>query len=137
MARPTRSSPNTAAIHGLIAAIYLRVSTDEQASSGFGLDVQRTQTTGMAMVNRYQVRAVHEDAGLNGTLGPRQRPALTRLLADVKASKAQVVIIVALDRLGRSTRIIPDVDRPSPTAAHSVSPAARAWIYPRRRDSSC
>jgi site-specific DNA recombinase len=109
MPRPTRNISPATTFPSLIAAIYIRVSTDEQATTGFGLDVQRTQTTGMAMVKGYTVSQVYEDAGLSGTLGPKQRPALGRLLADVKAGKVQVVVIAALDRLGRSTRIILDV----------------------------
>ena len=104
-----RSSRTPTTNQNLVAAIYLRVSTDEQATSGFGLEVQRTQTTGMGMVKGYPISGVYEDAGLSGTLGPKQRPALGKLLADVQAGKVQVVIIAALDRLGRSTRIILDV----------------------------
>jgi site-specific DNA recombinase len=110
MARTLPRTPVTpAAPVSLVAGIYLRVSTDEQATTGFGLEVQRTQTTGMGMVKGLTVGSVYEDAGLSGTLGPKQRPALARLLADVRAGKVQVVIIAALDRLGRSTRIILDV----------------------------
>lgn len=108
MARASRSSSATTATT-LDAALYLRVSTDEQATTGFGLDVQRSQTTGMAMVKGYRISAVYEDAGLSGTLSARQRPGLARLLADVQAGKVQVVVVSALDRLGRSTRIILDV----------------------------
>jgi site-specific DNA recombinase len=106
VARAPRPTPNSAATNALIAAIYLRVSTDEQATQGFGLEVQRSQTTGMAMVKSYTVGAVYEDAGLSGTLTQRQRPGLAKLLADVKAGKVHVVVVAALDRLGRSTRII-------------------------------
>ena len=109
MARAPRPAPNSAMTNALIAAIYLRVSTDEQVSSGFGLEVQRSQTTGMAMVKSYTVGAVYEDADLSGTLTQRQRPGLAKLLADVKAGKVHVVVVAALDRLGRSTRIILDV----------------------------
>jgi len=106
MARTSRAAP--AAAQGLVAGIYIRVSTDEQVTQGFGLEVQRTQTTGMGMVKGLSIGSVYEDAGLSGMLSPKQRPGLARLLADVKAKKIQVVIIAALDRLGRSTRIILD-----------------------------
>ncbi|MBX0328680.1 recombinase family protein [Oscillochloris sp. ZM17-4] len=110
-----RAAPRTQApaapppMASVAVGIYIRVSTDEQAASGFGLEVQRTQTTGMAMVKGYHNTTVYEDAGLSGTLGAKQRPGLARLLADVQAGKIQVVVIAALDRLGRSTRIILDV----------------------------
>lgn len=109
MARPPKADAKSTTSPTRSAAIYLRVSTDEQATAGFGLDVQRTQTTGMGMVKGLKIGGVYEDAGLSGTLGPKQRPALNQLLNDVKAGKVQMVIIAALDRLGRSTRIILDV----------------------------
>lgn len=108
MARTPRT-PRTTDATTLVAAIYLRVSTDEQATAGFGLEVQRSQTTGMAMVKNFRLGGVYEDAGLSGTVSPKQRPALAKLLADVKAGTIQVVVVAALDRLGRSTRIILDV----------------------------
>jgi site-specific DNA recombinase len=59
---------------------------------------------------------------VSGTLGPKQRPALARLLADVQAGKVTVVIVAALDRLGRSTRIILDlVDAITEAGAELIS----------------
>lgn len=109
MARTSPKTSTPASPQGLVAGIYLRVSTDEQVNQGFGLEVQRTQTTGMGMVKGFSIGAVYEDAGLSGTLGPKQRPGLAKLLHDVTTSKIQIVVVAALDRLGRSTRIILDV----------------------------
>lgn len=103
-------------------ALYIRVSTDEQAEEGFGLDVQRQQGLGLAMMKGWTTPKVYEDAGISGTLGPAKRPGLARLLADVKAGRVNVVIIAALDRLGRSTRIILDlVDMITEAGAELVS----------------
>ncbi|NTU86021.1 MAG: recombinase family protein [Chloroflexales bacterium] len=106
----------------ILPALYVRVSTDEQAETGYGLDVQRQQGLGMAMMKGWPAPKVYEDAGISGTLGPTKRPALARLLADVKAGKVNVVIIAALDRLGRSTRVILDlVDAITEAGAELVS----------------
>jgi site-specific DNA recombinase len=90
-------------------ALYVRVSTTEQADVGQGLAVQRQQGVGMAMLKQWAEPRIYEDAGLSGTLGSTHRPALAQLLRDVKAGRITVVIVASLDRLGRSTRIILDV----------------------------
>lgn len=91
------------------AVIYLRVSTDEQADTGFGLDVQRERCRAMATVKGFAVVAEHVDAGLSGTLAPGARPGLAAVLAAVDAGDVETVIVYALDRLGRRTSIVLDV----------------------------
>ena len=91
------------------AVIYLRVSTDEQADTGFGLDVQRERCRAMATAKGFTVVAEHVDAGLSGTLAPAARPGLAAVLAAVDAGDADTVIVYALDRLGRRTAIVLDV----------------------------
>ena len=122
MAR-TSTRPQPTPVGGTIRpALYLRVSTEEQAETGFGLEVQRQQGLGMAMMKGWATPRLYEDAGISGTLGPTQRPELARLLADVQAGRVTVVIIAALDRLGRSTRIILDlVDTITEAGAELVS----------------
>jgi DNA invertase Pin-like site-specific DNA recombinase len=84
----------------------VRVSTNEQADVGHGLAVQRQQGAGMVLMKQWPAPQIYEDAGISGALGPKQRPALARLLRDVKAGTITTVIVASLDRLGRSTRII-------------------------------
>ena len=43
---------------------------------------------------------MYDDGGLSG--GTMERPALQRLLADIKASKVQIVVVYKVDRLTRS-----------------------------------
>lgn len=90
------------------AAIYLRVSTDEQAQ-GYGLDVQRERCRAMATVKGWQLVGEYADEGLSGTRDATGRPALAQLLADVEAGQVDAVIVLALDRLGRKTRIVLDL----------------------------
>ncbi len=70
MARPPRKPP--------AAAIYLRVSTEEQAKSGFGLDVQRERCSAMAVAKGWTVDAEHiyRDEGISGTKTAADRPGL-------------------------------------------------------------
>ncbi len=46
------------------------------------------------------VRDLYDDGGLSG--GTMERPALQRLLADIKSGKVQIVVVYKVDRLTRS-----------------------------------
>src|SRR5260370_2169687 len=87
-------------------AAYLRVSTDEQAEPGLGIDAQRTQVRAMAVVKGYPSPTEYTDNGISGTKDVDKRPALQALMSDVQAGRANVVLIPSLDRLGRTTPII-------------------------------
>ncbi|MGY1857531.1 recombinase family protein [Modestobacter sp. SYSU DS0290] len=85
---------------------YLRVSTDEQVASGLGLDAQRTAVEDEATRRGWQVR-YEVDEGVSGKL--RNRPALDRALARLKAGEAQALVVARMDRLGRSVIQASDV----------------------------
>lgn len=93
------------------AAIYLRVSTDDQAQNGYGLDVQREKCRAMALVKGWEVADDHifTDEGISGTLDAADRPALAALLAAAENGEIDAVILLALDRLGRKTRLVLDL----------------------------
>jgi DNA invertase Pin-like site-specific DNA recombinase len=78
---------------------YLRVSTEEQATSGAGLDAQRSALLAEAGRRGWQldfvVDAGHSAKDLN-------RPALTAALARLNARQADVLMVAKLDRLSRS-----------------------------------
>lgn len=73
---------------------YLRVSTAEQAASGFGLDVQRQRIADFCRTERLELVATYEDAGVSGTLPLHDRDGLRaglehmRRLAPPRFSKA-------------------------------------------------
>lgn len=90
-------------------AIYLRVSTDEQALTGFGLTVQRERCRAMATVKDWPIAAEFADEGISGTKESTERPGLAALLRAAEQGTIDAVIILALDRLGRKTRIVLDL----------------------------
>jgi len=96
-------------VQRLRIAIYVRVSTDDQADNGYGIEVQLQQCKAMAMVKNGDVVGIYDDAGISGTKGESKRPELARLMRDIRSGKLDMVIIAALDRLGRNTRIILDL----------------------------
>jgi site-specific DNA recombinase len=103
MAR-TRFKPDSNPTH---IAAYVRVSTEEQARSGLGLDAQKARCIAMATVKGWPDPIIYADEGVSGT--KHSRPQLDRLLADIEAGQIDAVIILALDRLGRNTRLTLDL----------------------------
>ena len=90
-------------------AVYLRVSTTEQALEGYGLAAQRAKCAAMIELKGWPLPVEFADEGISGTLDETGRPGLAALLAAVKSGDVNMVIIAALDRLGRKTGIILDV----------------------------
>lgn len=82
------------------AALYVRVSTEDQASNGVSLSMQEERLRAYAKARDWQVTKVYVDDGASAkTL---DRPALTRLMEDARARKFEAVCIFKLDRLTRS-----------------------------------
>lgn len=96
------------------AAIYLRVSTEDQVKDGYGLDMQLTKCEAMATVKDWEIAGVYRDEGISGTKDESQRPGLAALIDAIAKKEIDAVIVYALDRIGRSTslvlRIVEDVN---------------------------
>lgn len=84
-------------------AIYLRVSTAEQAQEGTSLSTQRSQCEAHARAKGWEVVGVYEDAGVSGAQA--SRPALDKILVDVARHKVQAVLVHKMDRLARDELI--------------------------------
>jgi DNA invertase Pin-like site-specific DNA recombinase len=80
---------------------YLRVSTQEQADSGYGLEAQRLAILRFCADLGFVLHAVYTDAGVSGAAGLDERPALSRALAELEAGRADRLVVYRLDRLAR------------------------------------
>lgn len=79
---------------------YIRVSTDEQASSGLSLGVQANKTAAYAALYDLEIIEAIEDPGQSAkTL---KRPGLQRALKLIDSGQADGLLIYKLDRLTRS-----------------------------------
>jgi len=88
---------------------YLRVSTEEQATSRAGLEAQRSALLAEAERRGWALELV-EDAGFSAK--DLNRPALTDALARLDAHQADVLVVSKLDRLSRSMKDFTDlIDR--------------------------
>src|SRR6187455_3751 len=86
-------------------AIYTRVSTDAGLDQEFNsLDAQYDAASAYIRSQAHArwslVRTRYDDGGFSG--GSTDRPALQRLLADVKARRVNVIVVYKVDRLTRS-----------------------------------
>jgi DNA invertase Pin-like site-specific DNA recombinase len=87
--RRARSSPA-----GTVVA-YVRVSTDEQVSSGAGLEAQRAAITAEVQRRGWRIVEWHTDEGLSGGMGAEARPGLAASLAAVEQGAAAVLMVNA------------------------------------------
>ena len=84
----------------MIAAVYCRVSSSEQAESGYSLGDQRDQCTARAVALGASDVRVYEDAGISGAT--RDRPGLNQLMEDLRTRAIDLVVILDPDRLSRN-----------------------------------
>lgn len=78
-------------------ALYLRVSRDGQTTQN-----QRLELYKAAAVRDWEVVEVHEDNGISGSKGRRDRPALDKVMKRAVQGKIDGVMAWSVDRLGRS-----------------------------------
>ncbi len=99
-------------------AIYTRKSTEEGLEQEFNsLHAQREACEAYIKSQAHEgwrpVKTAYDDGGFSG--GSMERPALSRLLEDVKAGKIDIIIVYKVDRLTRSlsdfARIVETLDR--------------------------
>lgn len=88
----------------LRAGLYERVSTEEQALRGFSIETQIDNLTEYCEKNSLKVVDHYTDEGISGAKPPLKRPALHRLLEDVKAGKIDIILFTKLDRWFRSVK---------------------------------
>ena len=86
-------------------AIYTRVSTDHGLEQDFNsldaqYDASQAYIRSQAHAGWTLLRARYDDGGFSG--GNTERPALQRLLLDVRAGKVDVIVVYKVDRLTRS-----------------------------------
>ena len=84
-------------------AIYVRVSTEEQAKEGFSIGAQQEKLRDYIRVKGWELYNIYIDDGISGK-NITDRPALTRLIEDVEQGNVKNVLVFKIDRLTRSTK---------------------------------
>ena len=88
----------------LRVALYIRVSTEEQALFGGSLIAQEEALVQYAKENNMRVVKIYRDEGVSGGKPIFKRPALSEMLEDVKAGKIDLILFTKLDRYFRNVR---------------------------------
>lgn len=84
------------------AALYPRVSTEEQVMHGFSLDTQEEALNKYAQERGYKVVGIYRDEGFSARKPVMKRKVMQELLEDVKARKIDIILFTKLDRWFRS-----------------------------------
>ena len=85
------------------AAIYCRVSTEDQVREGYSLGEQLEKLKDLCKFRNYKVYGVYEDAGISAK-DMDHRPEFKKMLEDVKNKKVNAIVSYKLDSLTRSVR---------------------------------
>ncbi len=80
-------------------AIYLRVSLEEQAELGYGLQAQEDADRAYALRHGWEVVGVFCDPGISGGAKLQDRPGLLGAIASL--GRGDILLVAKRDRLGR------------------------------------
>lgn len=83
-------------------AIYVRVSTEEQAREGLSVDAQIEKCEAYCKARGWDVFKVYRDAGFSA--GSLNRPALELLFRDAQESKFNIILVYKIDRFSRKLK---------------------------------
>lgn len=81
------------------AALYVRVSTEDQAKEGFSLDAQTKRLEAYCRVRGWEVSDVYRDEGCSGR--NTDRPEYTRMMDE--SDSWDVLLVLKMDRIHRNS----------------------------------
>ena len=84
------------------AALYIRVSTEEQAKHGYSLSSQKQRLIEYCKEQNYMITGIYIDEGKTARTKLKNRTELLRLIEDAKQKKFNRIIIWRLDRWFRN-----------------------------------
>lgn len=84
------------------ALAYCRVSTDEQAQSGYGMDSQENALRHFAESQGYELIDVIKDAGVSGSTQPSTREGFKRIIELAEEGVFSILLVWKFDRLARN-----------------------------------
>jgi len=83
-------------------AVYIRVSTEEQAKEGYSLAAQTDKIVEYIKGKGWTYSQIYNDDGYSAA--GRRRPALERMLADAAQRQFEAVLVYRIDRLSRNLK---------------------------------
>lgn len=101
--KPTTKTAAAPTANARRAVVYLRVSTEEQAASGLGLEAQEAACRAFCEAEGWTVASIHVDASVSGTAPVDGRPALAEALGSL--ARGGVLVAARRDRIARSVGV--------------------------------
>lgn len=95
----------------LKAAIYIRVSSEEQAMHGLSLQAQRETLLNYAKDNHLEIVDIYADEGVTARKKYKNRSEFMRMLNDVEEGKIDLILFIKLDRWFRNVSDYYEVQR--------------------------
>lgn len=114
-------------LFGKRAALYVRVSSEEQALRGYSLEAQLADLEAFAKENEMLVVDKYVDAGTTARKKLQNRKEFQRMLLDVQSNKIDVILFIKLDRWFRNVADYYEVQKV--LDAHSVTWKCTQEIY--------
>lgn len=93
------------------AALYARVSTEEQAMKGVSLDAQRERLFSFAQEKGLIIAGVYVDEGISARKKYSSRPEFMRMLRDAECGLIDIILFIKLDRWFRNVSDYYEVQR--------------------------
>lgn len=100
-------------IHNTVprVALYIRVSTEEQAMHGYSLQAQEDNLLQYARDHGYKVVGIYRDEGNSARKPITKRKVVLQLLEDVKAGRLDLILFIKLDRWTRNVEAYHSVQK--------------------------
>src|SRR5262245_43502032 len=86
------------------AVAYTRVSTEEQASSGAGLNAQLDVCKSYCSRRGLVLMSAYSDEGISGATGFEKRPGLLQAVSELR--RGDLLVVAKRDRLGRDPIVV-------------------------------
>lgn len=86
------------------AALYIRVSHEEQALHGYSLGAQQERLKQYAREKGYAIHDIYIDEGYSARTSLRRRKEFMRLMSDVESNHLDVILFIKLDRWFRNVK---------------------------------
>ena len=87
----------------MIAAIYIRVSTEGQVSEGFSVSAQINEIQQYCLKNNVEIYKVYKDEGISGT--KEERPAFQGMIKDAEKGLFNLILVHKFDRFARKIEL--------------------------------
>jgi len=85
------------------AALYIRVSTEEQATEGQSVDAQIEILSQYCKLFQIEIYEIYRDLGISGK-DTQSRPGLIKMLQDARLGRFNMVLVWKISRLSRSLK---------------------------------